>query len=170
MDTGPITMSGFGDEDIDKMIRACAKACGVSREKIEKIGSASEEQVHRLNHHISTGSSFMTQMVLHYEGNLNQNFLLRALTAIRFKNHILRTRLIKYEGQIYQVVLRDSLVFQQVKLSLHEFLAHNSRLRMGYGTPLFRFAFLQEAHGESFFIWSGEPLQPDITRMSVSMF
>ncbi len=63
--------------------------------------------------------------------------------------------------RVFQVIVRDSIVFQQAGVSLHVFLAQNSQVRMNYGTPLFRYAFVQEPHGESFFVWSGEPLQSE---------
>ena len=145
-------------EDTTRLIRACAEACGVGNEIVEKICLASEEQEHRMDHHIKLGS-YMMQMVLHYEGDLNQNFLLRVLSAMCFKNHVLRSRLIKHEGQVYQVVLRESIAFQQAEIDLHGFLAQNSRRRMNYGTPLFRYAFIREPHGEAFFVWTGKSLQ-----------
>lgn len=143
-------------EDTDKIVRACAEACGVDQSLVEKIGSASDEQERRMDHHIDSGLSYMMQMVLHCEGVLNQDFLLRALSAMRFKNHVLRTRLVRHEDQVYQVVLRDSIMYQHAAVGLHQFLGHNSRMRMDYGTPLFRYAFIREPHGETFFIWTGE--------------
>ena len=154
----PIT-TGRQKEDTDKITRACAEACGVDRKIVEKVCPASKEQEHRMDHHINTGQSYMMQMVLHNEGDLNHSFLLRVLSAMRVKNHILRTRLIRYDDQVYQVVLKDAIVFQQAGVDLHSFLAKNSRIRMDYGTPLFRYAFIQEPHGEAFFIWTGKLLQ-----------
>ena len=154
MDGGARTTCG-NDE---KLSHACAKACGVDRETIENICPASVEQVHRMEYHIKTGS-YMMQMVLQYEGVLDHIFLLQVLTGIRFKNHVLRTRLIEYEGQVHQVILKDSLVYHQAETSIDVFLAENSRVRMGYGTPLLRYAFVREPRGESFFVWSGGPLQ-----------
>ena len=170
MDTSTPTTNNLRKEDVEKLISACAEACRVGRETVEKICPASEEQIHRMDHHIDTGSSYVVQMVMHHEGDLNQNFLLRVLSAIRFKNHVLRTKLIKYEGKVYQVVLRDSIVFQQVGATIQVFLARNSQAPMGYGTPLFRYAFIQEPHGESFFVWSGEPLQKESTPTFELMF
>ena len=158
MDTGVHTTTDITREEMEKLTNACAEACGDDSGIIEKICPASEEQIHRMEHHIKTGS-YMMQMVLHFEGVLDQNFLLSVLTGMRFKNHILRTRLVKYEGQVYQVILQDSLKYQQVGTRIDVFLAQNSQVRMGYGTPLLRHAFIQEPDGESFFVWSGEPLQ-----------
>lgn len=103
----------------------------------------------------------MIQLVMHYEGVLDCNFLLQVLNGIRFKNHILRTRLVKYEGLVYQVILKDSLIFRQVEASIEAFLARDSQIRMDYGDPLLRYAFIRNPHGDSFFVWSGEPLQID---------
>ena len=167
MEAGSLTTSDGRKEQIDKIVRACAEACGVGPGFVEKMGSASEEQERRMDHHIRTGSSYMMQMVLHCEGNLNQDFLLRALSALRSKNHILRTRLVRHEGQVYQVVLRDAMMYQQATVGLLPFLEQNRRTHMDYGAPLFRYAFIREPHGEAFFIWTGESLQTEfIPKMS----
>ena len=170
MDVGSPITTNIREEEANKIIRACAEACNVGRETLEKISPASEEQGHRMDHHINTGSSYVMQMVLNYEGDMNHHFLLRVLSAIRFKNHVLRTRLIKHEGKVYQVILRDSIIFQQVKASLQEFLAQNSSVRMNYGTPLIRYAFIREPHGESFFVWLGELLHIEHTSKLGLMF
>lgn len=161
MDVASPTITNSLKEDTENVVRACAEACGVSREMIEKICPASKEQEHRMDHHIKTGSSYMMQMVLHSEGDLNHNFLFWVLSAMRAKNHILRTRLIKHGGQVYQIVLKDTVVVHQAGVDLPSFLAQNSRMRMDYGTPLFRYAFIREPHGEAFFVWTGEPLQTE---------
>ena len=166
MEVGSPTTSDGRKEHIDRLVRACAEACGVGLGFVEKMGPASEEQERRMDHHIRTGS-YMMQMVLHCEGGLNQDFLLRALSALRSSNHILRTRLVRHEGQVYQVVLRDSMMYQQAAVDLRPFLEQNRRTPMGYGAPLFRYAFIREPHGEAFFIWTGESLQSElIPRMS----
>lgn len=153
----PTTTNGLEEYTI-RMAHAGAEACGVAYEIVEKICPASPEQGHRMDHHINTGSSYMMQMVVQYEGDLNPDFLLRVLSAMRLKNHILRTRLIKLEGQVYQIVLKDSIVVQ-TGIGLRGYLVQNSRTRMDYGTPLFRHAFIQEPDGEAFLVWTGEPLQ-----------
>lgn len=153
MDRGSPITSDSQQEEIEKVVHACAEACGVGRKMVEKICPASEEQEHRMDHHINTGSSYMLQVVLHCEGDLNQDFLLRVLNAMRFKNHVLRTRLIKHEGLVYQIILKDPLVYLS-GVSLHGYLARNVRTPMDYGTPLARYAFIREPHGEAFFVWT----------------
>ena len=164
MVTEPLDTSDIQGQDSEKIIQACARGCGVGREIIQKISPASEEQAHRMDHHISTGS-YMMQMVLHIEGrgDIVQEFLLRVLDTMRLNNSVLRTRLIQYEGQAYQVILWDSITPQNVIGDLHAFRAENSLDRMGYGTPLFRQSFILDPSGECFFVWSGEPLQINFT-------
>ena len=132
----------------------------VDSEIMERICLATEEQVHRMEQHIRTGA-YMMQMVLGYEGDLVHKFLRSVLNGIRSKNQILRTRLVKHEGQVYQVVLKDVIVFDYLKIDIQAFLAQNSRRTMSYGTPLLRYAIIQAPHDQSFLVWSGEPLQID---------
>lgn len=56
MDAGSPTTSDGRKEQIDKIARACARACGIEHGLVEKIGSASEEQERRMDHHIRTGT------------------------------------------------------------------------------------------------------------------
>ena len=149
---------GITKEDVEKLYKGCAEACRVDRGIIEQICPATKEQVYRMEHHMKTGS-YMMQMVLHYDGALDHSFLIRVLNGIRSKNDVLRMRLVKHEGQVHQVILKDSLRFLLVETSIDAFLAENSRVRMGFGTPLLRYAFVRKPHSESFFVRSGEPLQ-----------
>ena len=160
MDPGLLTTSAISKEDTEKIMLGCAEACGVGRDIVERFFLPSEEQAHRIDHHISTGS-YTVQMVLHYEGIMNHDFLLRCLSAMRSRNHILRTRLIKFEGRVYQVLLNDSVVFRQVATSLPVYLTQNAQARTTYGAPLCRYGFVQEPKGESFFVWSGEFIQTE---------
>ena len=137
----------------EELIQACADACMVNRTIVDKVVPASSNQEHRMNHHLETGS-YMTQMVLQYDGKPNKDFIINTLNVMRAKNHILRTRLIKHRGQTLQVVLKDSLHWQE-KVGLLAYKKHNLNARMDFGTPLCRYAFVQESH-ETFFVWTGE--------------
>ena len=139
-----------------KLARPCAKACGVSDDSVEGIFPASEEQVHCMEHHIQTGS-YVLQTVLQFQGNMTKNFLCGVLNMIRSKNAVLRTRLVKYEGRVFQVILEDFVELRQVKADIDVFLARDSALRMGYGTPLFRYTLVQGPQ-ESLIVLTGKPL------------
>ena len=145
-----------------KLTRALLHACGVTLGSgiMEKICLATEDQMHRMEQHIETGA-YMMQIVLDYEGVMDEEFLLRVLNEIRSKNQILRTRLVKHEGQVYQVILKDTIEFKFTKKTLEGFLSTNARKPMNYGSPLLRYAFVQADPRQSFFVWSGEPLQVD---------
>ena len=164
MDARSPAVSDCPNKDTVKMVRACAGACEVAEELVEKIVPASPEQEHRMNHHIETGS-YMMQMVLHYEGDMNISFLIRVLSVMCAKNHILRTRLVRYGGKTYQVVLGDSIVFQTAS-NMYGYLAQNHQARMSYGSPLLRYAFIREACGENFFVWTGKSFKCDFIRVS----
>lgn len=168
MDAGPYIPLAIGPEQIAKVVHTCAEACGVPHGMVEKVCPASEEQEYRMDQHIRTGSAYMTQIIMHIEGGLKGGFIHRALSSIRHKNHALRTRLIKHNGQIYQVVLRDSIVLEQFGGDLQSFLAHKSQTRMDYGTPLSRYDFILETGGEVFFVWTGEALRIELIPQSNS--
>ena len=135
----------------------CANACGVDKTIIEGITGASPEQDYRMNHHIKTGS-YVTQMVLHYDGKPDKDFLTKVLITMRSKNHMLRTRIVKYGLQVFLVVLQDRL-FWEDGVGLREYCEENLSVhkRMTWGSPLFRYAFVQD-EGETFFVITGKLL------------
>lgn len=145
-------------QEVDKQtISACAQVCGIAEEFVERICIATPEQIDRMDSHLGTGSSYMMQMVLQYEGDLNPAFLLRVLGEMRIKNHVLCTRLAKHEDKVYQLVLGGQIPFE-AGVDLPSYLAKNSRTRMCYGTPLCRYALIREARGDAFFVWTGQSL------------
>jgi hypothetical protein len=140
----------------DNVISACAEACNVDRQLIEHIHHATPEQEHRINHHIKNGS-YLEQMVLQFDHKATieqQEFFIKVINTIRVKNHILRTRLVKHESAVYQVVLKDGNRWT-TKGDLEVYLCENINTRMGYGSELCRYALLGDEHGQTFFISTG---------------
>lgn len=140
----------------DNIISACAEACNVDRELIEHVQDATLEQVHRMKHHIKNGS-YLEQMVLQFDHKASveqQDFFVKVIDTIGVKNHILRTRLVKHESAVYQVVLKDGNRWT-TKGDLEVYLYTNINTRMGYGSELCRYALLGDEQGQTFFIWTG---------------
>ena len=136
-------------------VNACAEACHVDQQLIECIYTAHAEQEHRMNHHISNGT-YLEQMVLqfdHVASLRQQEFLIKVIDTIRIKNYILRTRLVKHEGAVYQVVLKEGSRWT-IDADLEGYLRKSIKTRMGYGSELCRYALLGGEHGETFFIWT----------------
>ncbi|KAK3176000.1 hypothetical protein OEA41_007322 [Lepraria neglecta] len=139
-----------------KTISACAKACNIDPRLIECIYPAHPEQEHRMNHHIHNGTYF-EQMVLQFDHMASvqqQKFLIKVIDTIRIKNYILRTRLVKRENTVYEVVLKERSPWTTEDY-LKGYFRKNINVRMGYGSELCRYALLGDEHGETFFIWTG---------------
>lgn len=135
---------------------ACAQACNVDRQMIEFVSPAHPEQQGRLESHLVTGS-YMETMVfesIQKPDRVQKDFLITAFEAVRFENCLLRTRLVKYEERVLQVVLGDRAEWIE-GLDSSVYMGHNSVVRMNYGNPLFRYAFLEDEDKPTYFVWTG---------------
>ena len=134
---------------------ACAQACNVDRGMIEFVSPVHPEQQRRFESHLATGS-YMETMV--FESILKpdrdqKQFLITAFEAVRFENCLLRTRLVKYEERVFQVVLSDRAEWTE-GVNPSVYMGQNSVVRMSYGNPLYRYAFLDDEDKPCYFVWT----------------
>lgn len=135
---------------------ACAEACHVDREMIDIVSQAHPEQQRRMESHLEMGS-YMETLVFKFDQKPNpeqKRFLTLAFEAVRFKNCHLRTRLVKYKEQVLQVVLSDKADWTEGG----DFSAYKDQsrmFRMDYGSPLFRYALLEDKDKPTYFVWTG---------------
>ena len=134
---------------------ACAQACNVDREMIEFVSPARPEQQRRLEGHLATGSYVETMV---FESILKpdrdqKDFLITAFEAVRFDNRLLRTRLVQYGERVLQVVLGDRAEWTE-GVDSSVYMGDNSVVRMNYGEPLFRYAFLEDEDKPTYFVWT----------------
>lgn len=136
---------------------ACAQACNVDRETIESVTLAHPEQQRRLEGHLTTGSYMETIVFesIQKPDRIQKKFLITALEAVRFENCLLRTRLVKYGERVLQVVLGDRAEWTE-GLDSAVYMGNNSVVRMNYGHPLFRYAFLEDVDKPTYFVWTSK--------------
>ena len=135
---------------------ACAEACNVDREMIDTVSPAHEEQKRRMECHLGTGS-YVETMVFHFEqkpDDEQKRSLMTAFEAVRSRNCHLRTRLVKYKGQVLQVVLSDKADWTE-GADLSAYKSQNRKIRMKYGKPLCRYAWLEDKNKPTYFVWTG---------------
>lgn len=132
-------------QDLEKdLVHACAETCGVERDAIEDIFPATESQKMIFAWHIKDGSA-MLQYVFQIHGPAQKDLIRKVIDVIRQKNQILRTRLVQQNEVLYQVVVKDSTKwYEGTKLSEHRKQIFSQEGWVGYGDPLFRFAFIEE--------------------------
>ena len=134
---------------------ACAQACNVDREMIESVSPAHPEQQRRLEGHLATGSYIETLVFesIQKPDRDQKDFLITAFEAVRFENCFLRTRLVQYEERVLQVVLGGRAEWTEGADSF-VYMGYNSVVRMNYGDPLFRYAFLEGEDKPTYFVWT----------------
>ena len=149
---------------------ACAQACNVDRRMIEFVSPAHPEQQRRLQSHLATGS-YMEIIVfesIQKPDRDQKQFLITAFEAVRFENCLLRTRLVIYEGRVLQVVLGDRAEWTE-GVDSSVYMGHNSVVRMDYGKPLFRYAFLEDDDKPTYFVWTSMSKEvPNMPKLTLS--
>ena len=132
-------------QDLEEdLVQACAKTCGVDLDAIEDIFPATEGQKTIFAWHMKDGSA-MLQYVFQIHGPANKDLIREVVDVIRQKNQILRTRIVQQNGILYQVVVKDPAEWYE-GTNLSEYRKHifSQEGWVGYGDPLFRYAFIEE--------------------------
>ena len=129
------------DEDL---VQACAKACKVEPQAIEDIFPATKAQANLIAFHQKDGS-FMPQNVFQIHGPAKKDRIREVFEVIRQKNQILRTRIVKHNDAVYQVVVKGAAQWYEGKsLSEYKNQVYSKDGWVKYGDPLFRYAFIEE--------------------------
>ena len=129
------------DEDL---VQACAKACKVEPQAIEDIFPATKAQANLIAFHQKDGS-FMPQNVFQIHGPAKKDRIREVFEVIRQKNQILRTRIVKHNDAVYQVVVKGAAEWYEGKsLSEYKDQVYSKDGWVKYGDPLFRYAFIEE--------------------------
>lgn len=128
----------------EDLIQACAEVCRIDAQAIEDIFPATEGQKTLLAWHMKDGS-VMLQYVFQIHGPARKAFIREVVDVIRQKNQILRTRIVQHNGASYQVVVNDTVEWYEGKsLSEYRNQVFCQDGWVGYGDPLFRYAFIEE--------------------------
>ncbi len=139
--------------DFDKsVVQNCAGECGVEGDLIEDLFPATDFQLLSFHQHMIFGT-MMLQMVYELRGALDPDLLRQTWQLLHDKNQILRTRLVKHDDRILQVVVNDKIHWASGH-DVAKYKASDMSKRVGSGDPLFRYAIVSEGN-RSFFIWTG---------------
>ena len=129
------------DQDL---VQAFAKACNVEPEAIEDIFPATKAQANLIAFHQKDGS-FMPQNVFQIHGPAKKDRIREVFEVIRQKNQILRTRIVKHNDAVYQVVIKGAAEwYEGTSLSEYKNQVYSKEGWVKYGDPLFRYAFIKE--------------------------
>lgn len=128
----------------EELVQACMKTCRVERGVIEDIFPATEGQARLLAWHIKDGSA-MLQYVFQIHGPAQKTLIREVVDLIQQKNQILRTRIVRHKDALHQVVVKDTAEwYEGTNLLEYQDLVFSRDGWVGYGDPLFRYAFIEE--------------------------
>ena len=133
------------------LVYACAEACGVEQDVVEDVFPATDFQIMSFHQHIISGV-MMLQTVFEMIGPPDLDLLRQTLQLLHDKNQILRTRLVKHDDRILQVVVNDKIEWGSGH-NLANYKASDMSKRVGSGDSLFRYAIVSEGD-KSFFVWT----------------
>lgn len=126
------------------LVQECAKVCRVNRQEIEDIFPSVAMQEMVFNWHLQDGSS-MVQYVFQIHGPARKDQIREVVDVIQQQNEILRTRMVRHNGILYQVVVKDTVKwYEGTDLSAYRSYVFSKDGRVGYGDPLYRYAFIEE--------------------------
>ena len=134
-----------GTPDLDEdLVQECAKVCKVERQAIEDIFPSAANQEMLFNWHLMD-SSVTLQYVFQIHGPARKDRIREVLDVIQQKNQILRTRMVRHKGILYQVVVKDTVEwYEGTDLSAYRSHVFSQDGRVGYGDPLYRYAFIED--------------------------
>ena len=136
---------------IGNIIQACAEICGVQADSIEDIFPATDFQLMVFDQHIASGA-MMLQTMFEIVGAFDRDLLRQVWQLLHDKNQILRTRLVKHDDQLFQVVVNDTIQWGN-DYNLARYQASEMNKRVGSGDPLFRYATVSDG-GRNFLVWT----------------
>ena len=134
-----------GKQDLDEdLVQECAKICRVERQAIEDVFPSVALQEVLFDWHLQDGSS-MLQYVFQIHGPARKDQIREVVDVIQQKNQILRTRMVRHKGILYQVVVRDTVEwYEGTDLSAYRSYVFSQDGWVRYGDPLYRYAFIEE--------------------------
>lgn len=149
-------VSNATTQDLEEdLVQACAKTCRVEQQAIEDVFPATDGQAMLLAWHMKDGS-VMLQYVFQIHGPGNKALIREVVDVIQRKNQILRTRLVQYKGTLYQVVVKDPVEwYEGTNLSEYRNHVFCQDGWVGYGDPLFRYAFIEEGRN-LYFVYTSQ--------------
>lgn len=151
--TGPEIDSkvGLRPEFDESLVQTCANGCGAQRDSIEDVFPATDFQLLVFHQHLASGA-MMLQTVFEICGAFDLDILRQTWQLLHDKNQILRTRLVKHNNQVLQVVVNDKIQWRSGD-NLVVYKATEMSKRVGSGDPLFRYAIVDEGD-RSFMVWT----------------
>ena len=146
------TATGKGLLDSRNLVNKCIIECDVDVSAIEDIMPCTPYQKSVMTEGHEFGR-WVFQAVFKLEAGSEERGR-RTFEIIRQRTPIFRTRIVQYEMELYQVILKDDgIAWQEESTSLQAFKSRESSRRIGFGDPTGRYAIVRDA-GKTFFVWT----------------
>ena len=138
--------------DSRQLVNKCIIECGVDASAIEDITPCTPYQKSVMTEGHEFGR-WVFQAVFELEAGSEERGR-RTFEIIRQRTPIFRTRIVQYEMELYQVILKnDGIAWGEENTSLQTYKSRESNRRIGYGDPTGRYAIVRDA-GKTYFVWT----------------
>ncbi len=149
-ETAPPAIGG-GLLDSFKIVNNCILQCDVDAGAIQDIMPCSPFQREIMTSSHNYGS-YLFQAVFELEAG-SEGRARRTFEVLKEKTPVFRTRIVQHGTDLYQVVLKEGIMWQEECTSLESYKARESNKRMSYGNPLCRYAVVRNAD-KTYFVWT----------------
>ena len=133
------------------LVNKCILQCGVDVSAIEDIMPCSPTQREMMTASHQLGC-WLLQLVFEVEAGSDERAR-RTFEVLREKTPVFRTSIVQHETDLYQVVLNDSIVWQEECTSLQSYKARDCIKRISYGDPSCRYAIIRDAD-RTYVVWT----------------
>jgi amino acid adenylation domain-containing protein len=120
----------------------CALTCNIKAELIEDVYPCTPLQEGLFSLSLKTPQSYVMRNSYQLSGDIDLNQFMTAWETVYQTIDILRTRIVSYEGQLLQVVIKDFVEWHCFE-NLDQYWAHDSQVSMGFGNSLMRFGIIR---------------------------
>lgn len=154
--------------DLDQLLSTVQLECDVEAEAIENIFPATPLQVELIASTSKHSDVYISRQIWDLPSDVDITRFQWAWLSVSHSMPILRTRLVAYGSNTFQVVLHALPTWQWAS-NLKDYLDGDRKYNYGLGTELSRFAFVQDDRTGHKFVWTCHHSLYDGTSMELIM-
>ncbi|KAH8599075.1 hypothetical protein B0O99DRAFT_504970 [Bisporella sp. PMI_857] len=136
-------------------VQEAARVCNVNVDMVEDIYPTTPMQEALIAISAHRSNVYTHRVVFRLPKSLDMERFKKAWAAMVSQQSIFRTRIVTLHGVgTVQVVLRSDMNWQ-AGMTLEEFVQHDEKKSVTYGSALSRYAIVHDEQGTLYFVWSG---------------
>ena len=125
-------------------LRKISEDCGISVDQVEDVYACTPYQLGVMADSNMEGVSYMHTFTHSLDASLNSDLLCDAIHELVSLNQVLRSRIVDCDLGLVQVVVKEHHRVQRPRKNLQDYIADDRSRPMDLGTPLLRFAIVEQ--------------------------